>query len=149
MSVVRIPTPLLIMHTLNKLRVQLICVANKVDTSVEYANLRHNQHLQKVQVLPEDPRPSGVSWYDYLHPSSTPSERITASSFVKDVLVPNHLLMDRVYDGWLNDHTNSISTTIPSTQNIEDGFFGKGVAHNTFRVIVNTFYTPTHGKSMR
>ena len=109
------------MNALNKIRVQLICVANKVDTSIEYANLRHNQHLQKVQVLPEDPRPPGVSWYDYLHPSSTPSERITASSFVKDVLVPNQLLMDRVYDGWLNDQTTKNSNTIPSSQNIEDG----------------------------
>ena len=144
-----IPITSLIMNALNKIRVQLICVANKVDTSIEYANLRHNQHLQKVQVLPEDPRPPGVSWYDYLHPSSTPSERITASSFVKDVLVPNQLLMDRVYDGWLNDQTTKNSNTIPSSQNIEDGFFGKGVAHNTFRVIVNTFYTPTHGQSMR
>ena len=137
------------MNALNKLRVQLICVANNVDTSVEYANLRHNQHLQKVQVLPEDPRPSGVSWYDYLHPSSTPSERITASSFVNDILVPNHLLMDRVYDGWLNDQSTSISATIPSTQHIEDGFFGKDAAHNTFRVILNTFCPPMHGHSMR
>ena len=146
---VHIPIPSLIMNALNKLRVQLICVANKVDTSVEYANLRHNQHLQKVQVLPEDPRPPGVSWYDYLHPSSTQSERITASSFVKDVLVPNHLLMDHAYDGWLIDQTNSKPVPIPSTQNIEDGFFGKDIAYNTFRTLVNTFYTPTNGQSMR
>jgi hypothetical protein len=57
--------------------------------------------------------------------------------------------MDRVYDGWLNEQTTKNSSTIPSTQNIEDGFFGEGVAHNTFRVIVNTFYTPSHGQSMR
>ena len=157
LSVVYIPTPSLIMNTHNKqfpftdksIRVQLLCVANKVDTSVEYANARRDKHIQKLQILPEDPRPAGMTWYDYLHPSSDPCNRIPASDFVKGVLVPNNLLMDRVYDGWLDTQTTSIAATIPSTQNIKDGFFGKGVAHNTFRVILNAFHTPNHGHSMR
>jgi hypothetical protein len=154
MSVVHIPTPSLIMNTSNKqfpftdniLRVQLICVANGVDTSVDYASARRVPQLQK---LPEDPRPAGVSWYDYLHPDSAPSERIPASDFVKGVLVPNNLLLDRVYEGWLNTQTANIADTIPSVQHIADGFFGKSGAHSTFRVLLNSFHPPKHGHSMR
>ena len=157
MSVVHIPTPSLIMNTHKKqfpftdksVRVQLLCVANGVDTSVDYANARRDKHIQKLQILPEDPRPSGMTWYDYLHPSSEPCERIPASDFVKGVLVPNNLLMDRVYEGWLNTQTTNIANTIPSVQHIADGFFGKSGSHSTFRVLLNAFHPPKHGHSMR
>lgn len=99
-------------------RIQSYCIEKGIDTSTEYNHLRAD-----LSELPEDPRPKGVEWYDYLHP--TRRDRITASEFVKTILDPNMLRMSEAYDMWRGVQPIDILSKLPSVQHILDGFFGK------------------------
>ena len=102
-------------------RIQELCIEKGVDTSVEYGLLRRND----IPELPEDPRPKGMLWYDYLHPVRFPSDRLTCSDFVKTVLDTNDLRIGHTYDEWRGVQPTDVITRLPSVQHITDGFFGK------------------------
>jgi superfamily II DNA or RNA helicase len=99
-------------------RIQELCIEKSVDTSVEYALLRNY-----IPELPEDPRPKGMLWYDYLHPMRT--DRLTGSEFVKTILDPNNVRVGDTYDKWRGVQPTDVIARLPSVQHITDGFFGK------------------------
>lgn len=109
-------------------RIQALCAERGVDTSVDYAFLR-----DEFPELPEDPRPKGVEWYDYLHPART--AQLTGAEFVKTVLDANKLRAGHRYDEWRGVQPTDVRARLPSVQHITDGFFGKdGEANfNTLR----------------
>lgn len=113
-------------------RIQALCIEKGIDTSVEYStNLRTLN-----PDLPEDPRPRGVSWYDFLHPKLL--ERITPQEFVKTVLEANNVRSADKYDNWREIQPTDVKTNLPSVQHITDGFFGKDCSTN-FEVIQEVF----------
>jgi hypothetical protein len=67
-------------------QIQALCLKMGVDTSVDYRKVMRPH-------CPEDPRPRGVTWYDYLHPRSV---RKSAAEFVKE-LEKNSLRMALTY----------------------------------------------------
>jgi hypothetical protein len=89
-----------------------------IDTSVEYGLLRC-----EIPELPEDPKPKGVMWFDYLHPQGT--VKIVAQDFVKTVLDSHHLRVAHHYDEWRGVQSSDIIARLPSVQHITDGYFGK------------------------
>jgi superfamily II DNA or RNA helicase len=101
-------------------RIQELCMEKGVDTSVEYALLRID-----IPDLPEDPRPKGALWYDYLHPTRFHDDRLTGSDFVKTILDPNNLRVGHTYDEWRGGQPTDVIARLPSVQHITDGFFGK------------------------
>jgi superfamily II DNA or RNA helicase len=101
-------------------RIQELCIEKGVDTSVEYALL----HID-IPELPEDPRPKGMLWYDYLHPMRFHDDRLTGSDFVKTILDPNNLRVGHTYDEWRGVQPTDVIVRLPSVQHITDGFFGK------------------------
>lgn len=110
-------------------RIQELCIEKGVDTSVEYALLRLD-----IPELPEDPRPKGVLWYDYLHPMRFHDIRLTGSDFVKTILEPNNLRVGHSYDEWRGAQQMDVIAILPSVQHITDGFFGKDDTNfNTLR----------------
>lgn len=110
-------------------RIQELCIVKGVDTSVEYALLRI-----EIPELPEDPRPKGVLWYDYLHPLRFHGDRLTGSDFVKTFLDTNNLRVGHAYDEWRGVQPTDVIARLPSVQHITDGFFGKDDTNfNTLR----------------
>jgi len=111
-------------------RIQRYCVDAGIDTSVEYERKR----------LPEfsaDPRPKGVTWYDYLHPSDNAKDRMKCEEFVKSVLIPNNLCISHMYDEWRETHCE-----YPPVQYIADGYFGGSAAdfkeiYSKYKIIIN------------
>jgi len=101
-------------------RIQNLCIDNDIDTSVEYSLLRN--HMPE---LPEDPRPKGMVWYDYLHPERFHDDRLTASVFVKTILDTNNFRVGHAYDEWRGVQPTDVIARLPSVQHITDGFFGK------------------------
>ena len=101
-------------------RIQELCIEKSVDTSVEYALLRNY-----IPELPEDPRPKGMLWFDYLHPMRFHDDRLTGSDFVKTILDPNNLRVGHTYDEWRSVQPTDVISRLPSVQHITDGFFGK------------------------
>jgi len=101
-------------------RIQELCIEKGVDTSVEYALLRIG-----IPELPEDPRPKGMLWYDYLHPMRFHDDRLSGSDFVKTILDPNNLRVGHNYDEWRGVQPTDVISRLPSVQHITDGFFGK------------------------
>jgi len=104
-------------------RIQELCIDKGIDTSIEYSMSLRIQ----IPELPEDPKPKGCSWYDYLHPSV---ERIQVQVFVKDILEPNHLRVGHKYDEWIGVQPSDIRMKLPSVQNINDGYFGTDTNYN-------------------
>lgn len=110
-------------------RIQELCNEKGVDTSVEYALLRID-----IPELPEDPRPKGMLWYDYLHPMRFHDDRLTGSDFVKTILDTNNLRVGHTYDEWRAVQPTDVISRLPSVQHITDGFFGKEYTNfNTLR----------------
>lgn len=110
-------------------RIQKLCIEKGVDTSVEYALLRID-----IPELPEDPRPKGMLWYDYLHPMQLHGDRLTGSDFVKTILDKNNLRVGHTYDEWRGVQPTDVIARLPSVQHITDGFFGKDNTNfNTLR----------------
>lgn len=101
-------------------RIQELCIEKGVDTSVEYALMRID-----IPELPEDPRPKGMLWYDYLHPMRFHGDRLTSSDFVKAILDTNNLRVGHTYDEWRGVQPSDVIATLPSVQHITDGYFGK------------------------
>jgi superfamily II DNA or RNA helicase len=99
-------------------RIQELCVAHGVRTSVNYALMRLG-----MPELPEDPRFKGMSWYDYLHPLA--ETRMTIHEFVKGVLEPMNLRVGHMYDDWHSKQSEDAQAKLPTIQNIDDGYFGK------------------------
>jgi len=95
-------------------RVQEYCVSKGIHTSAEYSLLS-----LEMPELPIDPRPKNTSWYEYLHPVD-----IKVRSFVKDILKSNNLRVEHEYNEWLNSQQSHVKATLPSVQNINDGYFG-------------------------
>jgi superfamily II DNA or RNA helicase len=100
-------------------RIQGLCIEKGIDTSVDY-----EQELKKeFPELPEDPRPKGILWYDYLHPNR--SDRSSGADFVNTILEPNNLRIGHTYDEWRGVQPTDVIARLPSVQHITDGFFGK------------------------
>lgn len=99
-------------------RIQELCIEKGIDTSVEYALLRID-----IPELPEDPRPKGMLWYDYLHPMRR--DRLAGFDFVRTILDPNNLRVGHTYDEWRGVQPLDVIERLPSVQHITDGFFGK------------------------
>jgi len=107
-------------------RIQELCREKGVTTSIEYARLR-----LAIPELPEDPRPTNTTWFDYLHP--THGDRITAADFVKTVLDPHGIRVASKYDEWLTTQPS----TSPTVQHITDGYFGKD--DTNFNTLIEKF----------
>jgi superfamily II DNA or RNA helicase len=107
-------------------RIQELCIEKGIDTSVEYALL-----CIDIPELPEDPRPKGMLWYDYLHPLRF-HDRLTGYEFVKTI--PSNLRISHTYDEWRGVQPTDVISRLPSVQHITDGFFGKDDTNfNTLR----------------
>ena len=113
-------------------QIQALCLEKGVDTSVEY-------HTCMRPHCPEDPRPRGVTWYDYLHPHAVdryaaPVDRMAAAGrmvapvFVKEILEKHSLRMALTYTEWREVQHASVRATVPSVQHILDGYFGVDMA---------------------
>jgi superfamily II DNA or RNA helicase len=113
-------------------RIQELCIEKGIDTSVEYALLRID-----IPELPEDPRPKGVPWYDYLHPMRFHDDRLTGSAFVKTILDTNNLRVGHTYDEWRGVQPIDVIARLPSVQHITDGFFGN--AYMNFNTLLEKF----------
>ena len=99
--------------------IQALCVEKGIDTSVQYAQARADN-----PELPEDPRPKGVPWYDFLHPAR--GGRAAPADFAAAVLGPNGLRVGHAYDAWRAAQPAAAVAGLPTVQHISDGFFGEG-----------------------
>lgn len=117
-------------------RTQELCIGKGIDTSVEYALLRND-----IPELPEDPRPRGMLWYDYLHPKR--GDRLDASDFVKTVLETNNQRVGHAYDLWRGVQPTDVIARLPSVQHITDGFFGDD--NTNFNILRERFGTKVAG----
>lgn len=119
-----------IFETKESKTIQKLCIEKGIDTSIEYNNLRND-----IPELPEDPRPKGVEWYDYLHPYNL--ERISCAEFFTTYIHPNQLRSGDTYDNWYNSLPKDNSKTLPSLQHITDGFFGSD--YTNYNIIIDKF----------
>lgn len=99
-------------------RIQTLCTEKGIGTSIEYALLRS----QELPELPEDPRPKGTTWYDFLN--SQHIDRPTPAAFVATILEPHNLRIGHMYDAWRSLQPTDVWARLPTVQNISDGFFG-------------------------
>jgi predicted helicase len=97
-------------------RIRQLCLDQSIDTSVDYKTDLRVQFPD----LPENPT-QGLSWYDYLHPSS--KERMPLPLFTK-MLEERHLRKAQDYDIWLGVQLPHLRQSLPTTQHINDGYFG-------------------------
>jgi superfamily II DNA or RNA helicase len=103
-------------------QIQALCLKMGVDTSVDYRkNMRPH--------CPEDPRPRGVTWYDYLHPRTgrmAAAVPMTRSDFVRNILEAHSLATrpSEDYTKWREVQPASVRDSLPSVQHIIDGYFG-------------------------
>jgi hypothetical protein len=94
-------------------RLQALCRSRGVDTSLDYARLR-----EEWPDLPEDPRPRGVGWYDWIHEPRSEA-RMTVEAFAATVWSAG-IRTAEAYEAWLCS-----ASGFPSLQNISDGYFGE------------------------
>ena len=94
----------------NKKVIQKLCFEKGIKTSKEYEELR-----KELNHLPEDPRFSGVTWFDFLNPDTI---KISLQEFINKV-IENNLRLPSEYTNWSNQN-NYINL-----QNIRDGYFGE------------------------
>jgi len=97
-------------------RIQKFCIEKGIKTSVQYNNRRSKEFPD----LPEDPKPKAMTWYDYLNPRNAIDLNIEA--FIRTIIEPNSLRTADKYEEWLQ---KTKSSTLPSLQNISDGYFGE------------------------
>lgn len=119
--------------------IQEKCIEEGIDTSIDYAIYRS----KNPDLLPEDPRPKAILWYDYLHPKRS-HDRITSADFVKTILDLNNLRAGHTYDEWLCKQSPDDRAILPSVQQITDGFFGK--ENTNFNTLIETFGKKTVGR---
>jgi len=106
----------------NKKDIQKLCIQRNVKSSKEYEELRN-----ELTHLPEDPKFNGMTWFDFLNPTT---EKITIQQFGKTV-AENDKRLPSEYIEW---HS---SVNFPSLQNIRDGYFGED--NTNFLEIVEKF----------
>jgi superfamily II DNA or RNA helicase len=104
----------------NKREIQKLCIQRNIRTSKEYADLRN-----EFGHLPDDPRFPGMTWFDFLNPTS---EKITLQEFGV-ILSKNNKRQPSEYAEWQSDD-------LPSLQHIRDGYFGE---QTNFLEIVERF----------
>jgi hypothetical protein len=92
-----------------------VCLESGVDTSMAYSMMLHT----KLIYLPSDPRPTGVSWYDFLHPGTT---KMSLEAF-KAVLNENNLRLAFAYEQWRDGLSAERRAQLPSVSHIMDGYF--------------------------
>jgi hypothetical protein len=92
-----------------------VCLESGVDTSMAYSMMLRT----KLNYLPSDPRPTGVSWYDFLHPGAT---KMSLEAF-KAVLNENNLRLAFAYDQWRDGLSAERRAQLPSVSHIMDGYF--------------------------
>lgn len=85
------------------------CISRGIRTSFEYQKLR-----DEITHFPEDPRFSGLSWFDFLNPNSN---KIEYKDF-KDRCIYENIYTFTSYSEWLEKPNE-----FPSYQNLEDGYF--------------------------
>jgi superfamily II DNA or RNA helicase len=93
----------------NKREIQKFCIRNNIQTSKEYDDFR-----KESPHLPEDPKFSGTTWFDYLNPNT---EKVALQEFVNTV-VRHSKKLPTDYSDWYS------TVNFPSLQNIRDGYFG-------------------------
>lgn len=99
-----------------------LCASHHVDSSAMYAAMCH-----LIPRLPADPRPRGVTWYDFFHPGDAP--RVSVAEFL--TLTANKSFTTVTYDTWRDAH----APALPSYTHICDGYFGD--------ININTLFQPT------
>jgi hypothetical protein len=105
----------------NKHEIQKVCIQRGVRTSKDYYEL-----CGEFTHFPDDPRISGMAWFDFLNPTA---EKITIEIFANTVLQHNKRNP--------SDYAEWYSTVeLPSLQNIRDGYFGD---HTNFLEIIEKF----------
>ncbi len=92
-----------------------MCVESGVDTSMAYSAMLRT----KLSYLPSDPRPTGVSWYDFLHPGAT---KMSLEAF-KAVLNENNIRLAFAYEQWRDGLSAERKAQLPSVSHIMDGYF--------------------------
>ena len=102
-----------------------MCLESGVDTSMAYSMMLR----LKRTYLPADPRPTGVSWYDFLHPGAT---KMSLEAF-KAVLNENSIRLAHMYDQWRDALPTERKAQLPSVSHIKDGYF---VGKNSFGDVV-------------
>ena len=75
-----------------------------------------------------------MSWYNYLNPNG--GVQMTPTTFVQEVLDVNALRTASAYGTWLDKQANDVQKTLPSVQNITDGFFG---TENEFSTLIEKY----------
>lgn len=98
-------------------RVRALCVDKGVTTSVEYALLR-----EELPELPEDPRPRGMTWFEFLNPGRR--DLISREELVERVLLAQGLKRSIDYDQWRGLQPSDALARLPSVQNVADGCYG-------------------------
>jgi hypothetical protein len=102
-----------------------MCVESGVDTSMAYSMMLRT----KLSYLPSDPRPTGVSWYDFLHPGAT---KMSLEDF-KAVLNENNIRLAFAYEQWRDGLSAERRAQLPSVSHITDGYF---MGKNSFGEVV-------------
>lgn len=120
-----------ITHRFGRVYVLDICAKNKIDTSIEYKNIRAN-----MTELPENPREYNETWYNFLH-IGDPKQHISLEYFITQFIIPNSLTVSSKYDKWRIDNGY---INLPTIQHIIDGYFG--VDNNNFDTIVQPITAP-------
>lgn len=92
-----------------------MCLESGVDTSMAYSMMLRIKRTY----LPADPRPAGVSWYDFLHPGAT---KMSLEEF-KAVLNENSIRLAHMYDEWRMGLSTERRAQLPSVSHIMDGYF--------------------------
>lgn len=93
--------------------IQKICIAKGIKTSKEYQSLR----IQMTN-FPEDPRPKGRSWFDFLNPNVKKIEEKKFTEF----LLRNNIKSPRDYMNW-----KSRPESFPSKEELSDQYFNKNL----------------------
>jgi superfamily II DNA or RNA helicase len=94
----------------NKKEIQKLCIQRNIRTSKDYDDFR-----KELPHLPEDPKFSGTTWFDFLNPNV---EKMLIQRLV-DIVVQNNKKLPTDYCDW------HITVNLPSLQEIRDGYFGE------------------------
>jgi superfamily II DNA or RNA helicase len=118
-------------------RIQELCVRRRIDTSIEYEDLR-----TKMPELPVNPKNGNITWFDYLHPNMV--NKLSPKEFVINTLNINSLYSALQYDEWRQ--TPDIKLRLPSAQHIIDGYFGSDILNFN---MLREKYTPKYAGRSR
>ena len=114
-----------IMHSKNSRQIRALCIKSNIDTHNDYCEFK-----KLYPELPDDPRPKGVSWYDFLHPHIKNKMSIQCFRSYARQYKLNH---SESYNNHLSLFKNQ-SRSLPSLEHIVDGYFG--CDKNSFHSII-------------